>query len=360
MKPTIGIAGAGLLGRIMSLRLAGQGHAIDLFDADRASAEQSCTYTGAGMLAPFCELEHAPAEIATLGADSVPRWQHLLKELGLDVYLQSEGSLVVAHTNDRTNLDHLQRKAEKFTEAETGMQVCHTADIRALEPGLEDRFARGLYFPHEGHISNRDLLEKTGDALRASPGVTWLTQTPIRHVQAHQIDFANGQSRSYDWVIDCRGLGAKSDLPELRGVRGELVYVESREVQLNRPVRLMHPRYPLYIVPRPDHRFVIGATQLESEDRGPVSVRSMLELLSAAYAVHPAFGEARIIQCAADARPAFPDNLPRILHGDGLIRINGLFRHGFLLTPVLTQTVSEILTGKIVQQLPDPIVQCVS
>ncbi len=358
MTPSIGIAGAGILGRILALRLARQGYAIDLFDQDTRRGEQSCTYTGAGMLAPFCELEHAPPEVATLGADSVPRWKALLDSLELKVHLQGEGSLVLAHSSDQSNLDHLERKAKQFTSAESGMKVLDTAGIRAMEPGLEGRFARGLYFPREGHISNRDLIQASGQALDRDPRITWITRTPVTHVVPHQIDFANGLHRTYDRVIDCRGLGAKPDLPELRGVRGELVYVETRDVQLQRPVRMMHPRYPIYIVPRADHRFVIGATQLECEDRGPVSVRSMLELLSAAYAVHPAFGEARIIQCCADARPAFPDHLPRILHGDGWMRINGLFRHGFLLTPVLTEMACEILAGKIVQDHPKSIVQC--
>jgi hypothetical protein len=57
----------------------------------------------------------------------------------------------------------------------------------------------------------------------------------------------------------------------------------------------VHPRYPLYIAPKPGHGvFVIGATEIESEDMSPASVRSTLELLSAAYAVHSGFAEARI------------------------------------------------------------------
>ena len=36
--------------------------------------------------------------------------------------------------------------------------------------------------------------------------------------------------------------------------------------------------------------FMIGATMIESAERGAVSVRSAIELLSAAYALHPALG----------------------------------------------------------------------
>ena len=115
-----------------------------------------------------------------------------------------------------------------------------------------------------------------------------------------------------DVVVDCRGWAAREALPELRGVRGEMLLVRTREVTLTRPVRLLHPRIPLYIVPRADGVFMIGATMIESAETGAVSVRSAIELLSAAYALHPAFGEAEILEMSADVRPAYPDNEPRI------------------------------------------------
>ena len=103
-------------------------------------------------------------------------------------------------------------------------------------------------------------------------------------------------------VIDCRGLAARDAQPELRGVKGEMIIVETAEVELSRPVRLIHPRWPLYVIPRGDDRFMLGATSIEAEDTG-VSVRSALELLGAAYAVHPAFAEARIVEFGSGPAP---------------------------------------------------------
>jgi glycine oxidase len=149
-------------------------------------------------------------------------------------------------------------------------------------------------------------------------------------------------------VIDCRGLAARDGQPELRGVKGELILVETNEVTLARPVRLIHPRWPLYLIPREDHLFMLGATSIEAEDTG-VSVRSALELLSAAYTVHPAFAEARVIEFGSGLRPAFPDNLPRITlaHGNRIL-INGLYRHGFLIAPALAEmTLNYVRRGQI-------------
>jgi glycine oxidase len=109
---------------------------------------------------------------------------------------------------------------------------------------------------------------------------------------------------------------------------------------LTRPLRLLHPRFPLYIVPWGDGLYMIGATVIESEETGPITVRSALDLLSAAYAVEPAFAEAEIVRQGAGARPAFPDNRPRIIARKGYIYVNGLYRHGFLLAPVLAELVA--------------------
>jgi glycine oxidase len=126
-------------------------------------------------------------------------------------------------------------------------------------------------------------------------------------------------------------------MPTLRGVRGEAVILETSEVSLTRPVRVLHPRYPIYVAPRGPRRFVVGATQVESSSRAPMTVRSALELLTAAYDLAPGFRSAQIVELVADARPTFFDHRPRVLATPGLTRVNGLFRHGFLLGPLVAE-----------------------
>jgi glycine oxidase len=119
------------------------------------------------------------------------------------------------------------------------------------------------------------------------------------------------------------------------------------EVKLARPVRLLHPRVPIYLVPRGDGVYMLGATMIESDRVGAVTALSVLELLSAAYALHPAFGEAEILELGADARPAFPDNLPRIGRVGDRLYANGLYRHGYLLAPAVAMQIADhIDTGE--------------
>jgi glycine oxidase len=123
----------------------------------------------------------------------------------------------------------------------------------------------------------------------------------------------------------------------VRGVRGEIFHLHAPDVALTRPLRLLHPRYRVYIVPRSEGRIVVGASEIESEDRSPVSVRTTVELLAAAHSVVPELAEARIVHSETNLRPALPDNLPRIETEPGLTRVNGLFRHGWLIAPALVE-----------------------
>ncbi|MGH6704281.1 MAG: FAD-dependent oxidoreductase, partial [Bradyrhizobium sp.] len=179
------------------------------------------------------------------------------------------------------------------------------------------------FYAGEGHVEPRQMLPQLHARFAATGGALRFN--------------SDTDPRACDGiVIDCRGLAARDSQPGLRGVKGEMIVIETDEVELSRPVRLIHPRFPLYVIPRGDGRFMLGATSIEAEHEG-VSVRSALELLGAAYAVHPAFAEARIVEFGAGLRPAFPDNLPRIAIDQHSIAVNGLFRHGFLLAPALAE-----------------------
>ena len=144
-------------------------------------------------------------------------------------------------------------------------------------------------------------------------------------------------------MVDCRGLGAAADVPELRGVKGEMLVLHAPDVALSRPVRLLHPRIPLYVVPRGEGVFMVGATMIESGERWRITARSMMELLGSAYTLNPAFAEAEILETGVDARPAFPDNLPRLLRDGRILRANGTYRHGYLLSPALAQQAADLL-----------------
>ena len=316
----INVIGAGIVGTWQALMFAKAGCKVTLHERGDASMTQATSHWAGGMLAPHCESETGEPLIARLGLRSLELWREEIPQTPFN------GSLVVAHPRDRADF-------ERFARLTGGHQRVGADELAALEPDLHGRFPEALYFAGEGHVEPRRALP-TLHARLAAAGV------PIEFNCKRAPQDFNGT------VIDCRGIDARDACPGLRGVKGEMIVVESREIALSRPVRLIHPRWPLYIVPRADFCFMIGATTIEREDDG-VSVRSALELLTAAYALHPAFAEARIVEIGSGLRPAFPDNLPRVVTGDARIVVNGLYRHGFLLAPALAElTVAHVLHGR--------------
>jgi glycine oxidase len=280
------------------------------------------------MLAPYCEREASEPVITRLGIRSLDLWREHFPDTPFN------GSLVVSHPRDRADF-------ERFARMTSNHRRLDADAVIELEPALDGRFRDALFFPEEGHVEPRAVLPELHARIAACGGAIQFE----REQRPEQLDGI---------VIDCRGLFARDSQPNLRGVKGEMIIVETDEIELSRPVRLIHPRWPLYIIPRANNQFMIGATSIEREDDG-VSVRSALELLSAAYAVHPAFGEARIVEIGSGLRPAFSDNLPRIAIDNQRIAVNGLYRHGFLLAPALAElTLAYVERGVI----DNEVMQC--
>lgn len=326
------VVGAGIVGLWQALTLRRAGFEVRLVDRSEVPfADAASAYAGA-MIAPFCEAESAPDIVRDLGRHGAEIWRRTAAGL------IENGTLVVAAPRDQGEL-------RRFARATTGHELVAVERLRFLEPELADRFATALYFQNEAHMTTPDVLQHLLDLCREA-GVGTAFGVVVDDARLSSTDQPAkitdpDASAGSDWMIDCRGMGARDVFPELRGVRGERLVVRARGVGLSRAVRLLHPRHPLYVVPWTDDRYMIGATVIESDDASPMSVRSALELLGLAYALHPGFGEAEILEMTAGVRPSFADNVPRIMFDPSrrLVRVNGAYRHGFLLAPVLAELV---------------------
>jgi len=377
----IAIIGAGLMGRLLALSLLRAGEEITLFDKDTKLAHNSAAYAAAGLLTPLGESLHCEANIVEMGFESLNLWPQLLASLDEHTLFQQTGAIMVSHEQDKGDYLRFVRHL-KNNYAEQSVQQLSRAELNELEPEIGRSFNQALYLPQEGQVGNRRLLvalrkqlEKEGEGLINKGSLNWLSEANVFAIETaennSQLSYQhNGENhkKSFDLVIDCRGTGATAKnsardcqpLADLRSVRGELFQLFAPNVNISRPIRLMHPRYQLYIAPKGKGFYVVGATEIESDDSSAMTVRSAMELLSAAYSVHPGFAEANIRQHISQCRPAFSDNQPKItVHGvDGhasLIQVNGLFRHGFLIAPVVLKQVLALVANinkKAVAKLP--------
>jgi glycine oxidase len=369
---SIGIAGAGLVGRLLAWRLARAGARVRVFDPARdagpvfrsAAAEDAAyvptaaAFTAAGMLSPLAELDNAEPGQAALGWRSIALWRQIAAALPDQPFFRAEGSLMLAHRADlgaaQRVLDRLRAatatQAWRAASPYTDVDALDASALRALEPAIQGPTHAWL-LPGEGQIDTTAMMAALH---RDAPDVQWHWGAPVaalhRQGQDGALALADGRTLTFDRVIDARGVGAKSPQPDVRGedpqqnaspignvrgVRGEVITLHCPGHGLTRPARLLHPRHRVYLAPRPGDLLLIGASEIESEDRSPASLRSVVELLAAAHSVLPALAEARILRLDVNLRPALPDNNPRVEIDGPLLRINGLFRHGWLLAPAL-------------------------
>ncbi|MEX3008475.1 glycine oxidase ThiO [Hoeflea sp. TYP-13] len=307
------IRGAGVAGLTTAFELMRRGASVTVAERQDRAGGMASWYAG-GMLAPWCERENADQKVLELGIKATDWWESVLPS-----HVERMGTLVVAAGRDRAELD-------RFASRTSGYEKISAGEIGDLEPDLSGRFRNGLFFAEEAHMDPRAAM-----------------LTLWRQLENGGVAFRFGDDGScaeeFDCEIDCTGMA--SEATGLRGVRGEMLLMRVQGITLSRPVRLLHPRIPVYVVPRGDGLFMVGATMVESEADGSVTARSLMELLNAAYALHPAFGEAEVVEIGVGVRPAYPDNFPRVTGHNDVIRLNGLYRHGFLLAPVLAQEAAQ-------------------
>jgi glycine oxidase len=326
-RPDIAVVGGGLLGRLLAWRASRAGMKVALYEAASSLGEGSAAWVAAGMVTPAAEAVDTDSEVVAMGRHSLTLWPQWLAQLPQPVFFRNAGTLLLWHHNDADEARQFETRI-RARDTQAHLLRIDAAHLQELEPTLDLSFNQALYLPGEAQMDNRDLLKSVACALEET------------HIQCYwQTTVAEDALPDAGVVVDCRGMAARRDWPQLRGVRGEIARLHAPEIDLHHMLRLLHPRYSVYVVPRAEGRLVVGATSIESDDRSNVSVRGALELLSSAYSMLPALAEARILELNTQVRPALPDNRPAFHydHKRRILRINGLYRHGFLLAPTVVE-----------------------
>ena len=224
MSVDVRIAGAGVAGLCVATEIAARGGRVSIVDLHARPGPHSCSWWAGGMLAPDCEGESAEEPVVRLGRESADWWN---ERTGV---VQRNGTLVLALSRDAGELRHFARRTQHHEDVDA-------QGIEGLEPDLGSRFRRGLFFPGEAHLAPRAALAALVDRL-GEQGIV---------IDAPGEDGAfpaarRGPGKAVD--IDCRGLAARDSLPDLRGVKGEMLMLRCPDLTLSRPIRLLHPRFP--------------------------------------------------------------------------------------------------------------------
>lgn len=334
----IAIAGAGIQGLLLAFYLVEAGYQVTLFDK---SDSIHCSRVAAGLLTPVAELDKGDALLYPMSLDSLQHyWPNILQKLSENIYFQFRGSLFIAHPRDHRDLrQHRERIIAKMPDS-SRLITLNQSEITRLEPDLA-HFQQGFYTPDEGQLDSQHVMDALEKWL-LDKSVSVYKNTFVQKTTHHTVQ-TETETYRFDWVIDTRGLGAREHFSNIRSMRGELIWLHAPRINITLPIRFLHPRYALYIAPRPRHHYIIGASEIETEDYAPITVHTMLELLTASFAVHSGFKDAHIVQSQTQCRPVLPHHKPEIRFADGLIAINGLYRQGYSLAPTLAVEVLHFL-----------------
>src|SRR3954468_2497431 len=207
----VGVAGAGLLGRLLAFRLRERGHEVHVFDpAPDAQGRGAAGWTAAGMLSPVAELECADHDVFALGVRSLALWPALLAQLEVPVEFRREGSLLLAHRGDEgaarrvTELleDKLQGLASRPDAPGAAMRPrrLEIEELRALEPSVRGP-AHAWLVAGEGQIHAVQAMQALAAAARP---VQWHWGARVQEAHAGVLRTDAGERR-FDHVFDVRG-----------------------------------------------------------------------------------------------------------------------------------------------------------
>lgn len=355
----IAIVGAGSAGLFTAWYLTqlSSGHEISVFDKGEPGG--GATWKAAGMLAPVHELEFQEIDLLKAGIASQSLYfKEVAPALG-DIGLKQQGALEVAIGQD--DAAYLRRQFE-FQQSQ-GLPVTWLsgAAIQEMEPFVSHAVSQAIYSATDTQVDNWLLVRRLVDDLLAR-GVTMRRQTevsawavgPGNAVQVR----VNGEMETFDRLLLATGVpqGAiAGQLPyKIYPVRGEMLSLEALEgTAPGMQVRIVSKVLGnAYIVPKQD-RILLGST---SEEQGMAAFNTaggLYNILRKCYAVIPSIFEMKVQETWAGLRPSTLNRLPILGQEEGkpIFHLNGLYRHGILLGPLLGKSAAQLLLGQ--DRLPE-------
>jgi glycine oxidase len=374
--------GGGVIGLASAWRAAQAGARVLVLE--RAEPPAGATNVAAGMLAPVGELSFGERVLLAMTLASGALWGDFAAAVeaagGEGTGYERCGALHVAL--DRDEAGELRRRHDLQRELGLEAEWLTPTRCRELEPGLATTFVGGVLAAGEASVDPRRLALALAAALRAAGGELrtgtevvdgiWSGErlvgvrtaptasqpsalgNPLGDKRKRVGGHADGGGDVHaDAVVLCNGAwsGLTPWLPEearppVRPVKGEVVELRPRAGDPAPAGRIIASER-VYLVPRPDGRLIVGATQEERGFDTVVTAGGVHELLREAYRVLPDVAELELAGTIAGLRPGTPDNVPIVGRGavDGLVLATGHFRNGILLAPLTADAVAATLAG---------------
>lgn len=356
------IIGGGVIGLTIARALARRG-VTKVTLAEKNEFGHEASWAAGGILAPQVETnkEDDFFRIACASRDMYRNFaENLRAETGIDIQLDTTGTLYVAFTKD----DEAELRARFAWQQSQGLAVewLEGAAARKLEPALSDQVLCALRFPNDFQVENRRLVEallsanerlgirltkdcEAGAVLVENDRVVG-AETSQGIISARSIVLATGAWSS--------SLNCATTLPciDVKPVRGQMLCFEPPE-RLARHVIYCSRGY---LIPRNDGRLLAGSTTEAAGFEKRVTREGIDAIKSMAVEITPALESLPVLDSWAGFRPRAKDGLPVLgttRRAAGLFYATGHYRNGILLAPITGELIAEaILSGASSPLLP--------
>ena len=353
-SPQVAVVGGGIIGLSIAWRVAQTGARVVLYERDGLAGQ--ATRVAAGMLAPVSEADPAERDLLQLGLESAAAWPGFAADLesaaglGPGTLIRTDGTLLVARDADEGRW--LGREAELRQGLGLDCELLTPTQARKLEPDLAPGLRGALLAPGDMSVDPRQV----GEALE----LACLKAGASLHVGHALSGVADPRIASVDRVVVCTGAwplpGADGEPVRTHPVKGQLLILRDPahgsaggEAIVTRTLRAQ----TVYVVPRGDGRYIVGATM---EHRGydrTVTAWAIHDLLRELFEVVPAAREWAVEETLVGLRPATASGDPLIGPAPGdpagdaarVLYAVGHYRGGVLLAPVTASRIAALLTS---------------
>lgn len=358
------IIGGGVIGLAVARALAQRG-VRDVLIVERSSLGAEASSAAAGMLAPQAEADCADDffRLCCQSRDLYPAFaQSLHEETGLDIELETSGTLYLAFTEEDER--ELEQRYEWQTRAGLTVEKLSGDSARLFEPCISTDVRAALRFPLDTQVENRRLISALAAANEAF-GINVLTgvsaeSLSIKRDRITGIETARGFV-ACEKVVIAGGAWTNQVInealpnPRIEPVRGQMVSFDATP-QIARHV-IYSPRG--YVVPRRDGRLLAGSTTEYAGFDKRVTAAGVQSIVTSALEITPSIAALPLTSTWAGLRPRAADGLPVLgpcAEIVGVFYATGHYRNGILLTPIT----GELLARAIVDEEVSPLLQIFS
>lgn len=368
------IVGGGLVGLSVARCCARLGRSVTLLERERVGSRAS--WAGAGMLTchPWPKPPEGESDYHDLVLESIKlheAWAGELRdETGIDVGFVRCGALelIGPERSSTASQDNIARMLQGCVQRGIRSERISLAEAARLEPNTRlDGFREAVHFPDDGQVRNNRL----GRALAAS--CRNLGVRIVEGVSVADVDTDGTAARGAICTDGARYMGGKVVITtgawtpqilslvkaaprsaKIEPIRGQILCYQAPVGLCTRLLTTEHR----YLVPRPDGVILAGSTMefagfsTVTTPEGQDSLRTLAEsLLPALKGIEPLMGW-------ADVRPGLKGIHPMLGPVPGvenLYMAAGHFRTGITLAPLTGLLLAEILAGKAVPALAEPL-----